>query len=376
MYPISIFDNTLTLLGIIDDYEYLKFHFKYRSVDNFSLKVNRYKNNVSYLELGNIIAVYINGTYRAGIIESKELSLNPDGKISESYSIVGRGLDGLLAERIAMYATATGTGYDSQNTYGETAMRYYVDKNCISSADTDRNYSLLELEADQNRGANVKYDARFQRLDEILEDICLATGLGWEITLDTTNKKFKLHIYEGKDRSWENGVNSVVVFSPEFGNIKLLGYRTSRINSKNVAYVAGQGEANLRDVDIVTKGSASFTDTSRREFFIDARDLDSTDKMLQRGNERLAEVGEETVVEMENLNTASYRFGYEFDLGDIVTVIYPDIVEMDARIIEAIMEITPEEGISNKLVIGRTYPDLISTTLKNIIKNTSPEIRR
>jgi len=375
MYPVSIFDSSLTLLGIIDNYEYLKFHFKHRTIDNFQININRYKNNVSYLELGNIIAVYINGSYRSGIIESKELTLTEEGKISESYTIIGRGLDGLLAERIALYATDSGTGYDSQSGYAETLMRHYVNVNCISSANTDRNYSLLELEADQERGGSVKYDGRFQYISEIEEEISLASGLGWEITLDTDNKKFKFHVYEGKDRSWENGVNSVVCFSPEFGNIKLLGFRTSRINSKNVAYVAGQGEANLRDVDEVTKDAGSFTDTGRREFLIDARDLDTTDKMLQRGNERLAEVGEETVIEMENLNTDAYRFGYEYDLGDIITVKYPEIVEMDARIIEVIMEITEREGMINKIVVGRTYPDIISI-LKNENKNMYPEIRR
>jgi len=78
---------------------------------------------------------------------------------------------------------------------------------------------------------------------------------------------------------------------------------------------------------------------------------------------------------MENLNTDAYRFGYEYDLGDIITVKYPEIVEMDARIIEVIMEITEREGMINKIVVGRTYPDIISI-LKNENKNMYPEIRR
>lgn len=376
MYPISIFDSGLTIKGIIDNYQYLKWNFKYRKVDNFEFTVNRYKKNVDLLQEGNIVAVYINGAYSAGIIELKELTLTGEGKISEDYHILGRGLDGLLAERTALYNTDSGDGYDSQSDIAETVMRHYVDVNCISSSDSNRNYNLLELEADQIRGSAVKYDARFQYLSELLEELSLASGLGWGVVLDSKNKKLKFRIYQGTDRSWENGVNSPVIFSPEFGNIELLGFRESRINSKNVNYVGGQGEAAARTVIEVSKNGDNFTDINRREFFTDARDLDAVDKLQQRGNERLEEAGEKIVLEMENLSTGPFEYGIDFHLGDIVTTRYPDIVEMNARVIESILEITAGEGISNKLVIGRNYPDLISLLTMDINKNINPEIRR
>ena len=375
MYPISVFDSSLTLKGIIDDYEYLKFNFRYRTVDNFTLKINRYKNNTDYLIKGAIIATYINGKYRAGIIESKDLSLNDKGKISEVYTINGRGLDGLMANRIALYATDSGTGYDSQNGKAETIMKHYVDVNCVSSAIASRNYSLLEIETDTALGDTILYEARFQYLHDILEEISLVSNLGWDIWLDVPNKKFKFKVYAGVDRSWNNGVNSPVVFSPENGNIKLVGYYESLLNSKNVAYVGGQGEANLRDVDEVAKDAGTYTDLNRREIFIDARDLDTTAKMLVRGNEKLAELGEENSIEIENINTEYYRFGYEYDVGDIVTIKYPDIIEVDARILEVALEITPNDGLTNKIIIGREFPDLISYIKQNN-SNISPEIRR
>ena len=384
MYPISIFDSTIKLLGIIDDYEYLGWSFKYRTVDSFDLKINRYKNNVEHLQHGNIIAVYINGAYRAGFVESKELRLTQDGKISETWHIGGRGLDGLMSERLAMYDTgfyfAYGAGWDVQSDIAETVMKHYVCVNCTEclddgTGDTNRNYLLLDVKPDLLRGPNVKYDARFQSIDEILEDLSLASGLGWEITLDAVNKRYKFDVLQGLDRSWGNGVNSPVVFSPEFGNIKLLGYKSSNLDSKNVAFVAGQGEAKQREIEEVSKDDLIYTDTDRREYFIDARDLDDSDKLIQRGYERLAESGESEIVEMENLNTENYRFGYEYDSGDIVTVRYPDIVTMNARIIEVIMEITPENLMQNKIIIGRQYPDLISI-MKEKDKNILPELRR
>jgi len=374
---VSIFDNTLTKLGILEDYEYLKWVFKYRNFGNFKLNVNRYKFNTEYLSKGNILALYVAGYYRAAIIESIEIGLDEKGKLSENYTIMGRGLGGLLAERGAMEGVSEDTGYDSQDTFAETAMRHYINLNCMDADDANRNYSLLYLEdPDGERGGNIEYDARFQQgISEILEDLSLASGLGWEIVLDPDNKRFVFQIIEGVDRSSGNGENSVVMFSPKFGNIRLLSYTDSNLNSKNVAYVAGQGEAAARTVVEVAKDGGTYTDMDRREFIIDGRDLDSEAKLTQRGNERLADLGEEKILEIENLSTGPFSYGEDFYLGDIATVVYPDIVEADLRMIESIIEISPEKLIQNKLVFGKQYPDIININ-ENKNKNFYPEVRR
>jgi len=373
---LTIFDSTLTRIGVLEDYEYLYWVFRYRKPGNFKLTINRYKPNTEYLVKGNILALYVAGYYRAAIIESVEIGLTDKGKISENYSITGRDLGGLLSERVALHSTASGTGYDSQNTYASTVMRHYVNVNCMDAADTDRNYSLLYLEdPDPEAGGNIKYDARFQVISELLEEISLASGIGWEVVLDPTNKKLVFLNIIGLDRSFENGANSVVMFSPKFGNIKLISYSDSSINSKNVAYVAGQGEANARDVDEVTYLAAEYIGTARREIFIDARDLDEAAKMTQRGNERLTELGETKVIEIENLAAGPFSYGEDFYLGDIVTVDYPGIVTADVRVIESIIEITPQSLIQNKLTFGKTYPDLININ-NSINKNFYPEVRR
>ena len=372
---ITIFDTSLTRIGIIEDYEYLRWNFRYRTIDDFELKINRYKPNTEYLIKNNILSLYVAGYHRAAMIESIELSLTQEGKISEVYTIRGRGLDNLLAERIALHNTASGTGYDSQNTYAETAMRHYVNVNCMDATDTDRNYSFLYLADDLERGGNIKYDARFQTIAEILEEISLISGLGWSVVLDPTNKRLVFQVLEGLDRSFGNGENSTVMFSPKFGNIQLISYRNSSVGSKNVNYTAGQGEAQERTVVKVTKDDETYTGLSRREILTDARDLDTADKLTQRGQGRLAELGEEIMLEMENLQTGPFKFGEDFDLGDIVTIEYPDIISADVRVLESQIEISADKGIQNKLILGREFPDLINIRkIEN--KNIAPEIRR
>ena len=47
---------------------------------------------------------------------------------------------------------------------------------------------------------------------------------------------------------------------------------------------------------------------------------------LTQEGRRLAELGDETMIEMENLSTGPFRFGEDFGFRDIVTIEYPDII--------------------------------------------------
>jgi hypothetical protein len=373
---LTVFDSSFTPLGLLEDYKLLLWNFRYRSVDDFTLYINRYNSNTDLLARGNIIALYIAGYYRAAMIEQIRLTLDQEGKISENYEIKGRGLDGLLMERIALHNVSTGTGYDTQDTYAESAMRHYVNYNCMDATDSDRNYDFLYLVDDEQRGGNVKYNARFQMISEILEEIGLISGLGWGVILDPNNKRLILEITEGLDRSFGNtDGNSPVTFSSKFGNIKVLDYMESSINSKNVVYVAGQGEANLRTIEVVTKDSETYTGLNRREFLADARDLETTDKLALRGLGRLEEKGDEIVVEIENLQAGPFKFGSDFNLGDIITAEHPEIVSANLRIIESQLQISANNLIQNNLILGKEYPDLFKITKQNN-KNIYPEVRK
>jgi hypothetical protein len=370
MYPILVFDENLNYLTQIDDYEYLRWNRRWRKQHAWEIQINRYKKNVQHLLPGYFIAVQRGGQWRSGRIELKEIGLDENGKISENWKVQGFSY-GLFNHRLALHNTSSGTGYDAQSDVAERVMRHYVNVNVINPVDLDRIVPFLELNADLGRGIIVKTRARFQTLSQVLEDISLASGVGWETTIDLNNKKFVFNILEGRDLTPSQGVNPPVIFSPEFDNVKMLGYRYSTLDSKNLAYVGGQGSAATRT--IVQVGNAS--GINRREFFIDARDLETTEQLTQRGNEKLAELGEELVMEVENLPNGPFKYLIDFDLGDIVHVNYPDIGSMDSRIIEVVEEITPELGETHKLIVGREWPDLINV-IRNDRRNYETEVRR
>lgn len=370
MYPIKVFDSDFTFLGEIDDYEYLQWNRRYRKFDSVNLEINRYKKHADKLQKGNIIVIERNEKFRAAIIRQRELGLDDTGKISETWKIVAQCAGKYLSSRLALHLTNTGTGYDTQNDIAETVMKHYVDVNMINDTDTNRNIPNLIIAADQMRGANIKYNARFQHLDILMEELSLISGLGWEVYADIEQKKFIFDVIEGKDRTAGQTVNAPVIFSPEFDNVKMLEYFESDLNVKNVAYVAGQGEAQDRAVAEVSEGS--FSGYARHETFVDARDLE--DNLEQRGLERLSETKEEVALEFQILPYSNFKYLVDYDLGDIVTVVCPGIAEMNSRIIEISEEYTVD-GELLSLVTGAEIPDLIKL-IKLDRKNTLTEVYR
>lgn len=369
---ISIFDSDLNKVAIIDDYEYLSFVRNLRRPNSFELHINRYKNGTEYLVIGNFISIFKGGAYRIWRIESREIELT-DGKGSESWVIRGRSLAGVFDDRLCLNKitnSSTG-GYDEITGPIETVMKYYVNVEVVNPTDTNRAIPNYVIATDQGRGVTITTSARLQTLTELLETISYSNGIGYLVYYDLPNKKFVFEIIDGKDRSVGNGVNAPVLFSPDFDNIKTLRFRDSILGVKNYAIVGGQGDGKDRSFQYV----GTETGFDRRELFVDARDLDNDPALIVRGIERLAEFEEELILEFDHTQTGPFEYEVDYDLGDIVTIVYPNIAQMDARIVKIDEYFTNEQGHTFTITVGGTYPDLISITRKDA-KNIGPEIRR
>ena len=364
--PLRVYERsgtTLVLKAVIDAYEVIEWTRRWRAPGSWQAVISRYATGAEELREGRYISLPRRGQHLVGIIESIEGQMTDEGEISESWTVAGRDLGAILHGRVCLHGTNTGTGYDEQiGVVGETAMRHYVDVNAISPTDPGRAIPGLDLMlVDQGRGAEVTVRARFQGLPEILESIALQTGLGWDVIYSFDTDEFLFDVLEGADRSAE------ILLSPRLGNCLVSGYRASLPDSPTLAIVAGQGEAELRE--IVEVGTATGWD--RREVFIDARDLDDPDALTARGEEKLAEVGETTTLEIEYIPTPTYRYRTDFDLGDIVSAEYPGVCTMQARIVTV-----TEQYPSGKITIGlgKEWPDLVS--LLRSVKRDNAEMRR
>lgn len=371
LLPLEIYNSSMVYQGIIDSYLYFRHTQNWFDVDTFEFQINRYATGVSVIAVGGFIRYTHNSSSHIGIIERLERVLGPDGKSSENWLVSGRGIESILSQRLATYATATGTGYHTVSAASATdAMRLYVNYNCIDSTKCGASRVITGLTLDGAPVADatsVTYSARFQVLTDILYDIATQTGLSYYLLWSGTGLNFTFKMRKGTDRS------ATVTISPDFDNVKSFNYLLTNAELRNTAYVGGIGTVNTRDVDIVYEGSEP-TGWSRRETWLEASDCLDTAAMLARGTSYLKTTGVQTVLEAVYNESNTFKYGTDFNLGDTITVVFPGIVTTTGQIVSA-TEKFDGNGVLTTLTIGRVYPTLAGV-MKTYQKQVSAQVRR
>ncbi|NBI30730.1 siphovirus ReqiPepy6 Gp37-like family protein [Chengkuizengella marina] len=381
MKPIRVLTPQLEILAEIDDYESLIFSREWHGVGEFELHINKHKNHTDKLLKGNLILLG-SDLHKVGIIKHREIGLNESGKQSETWSIKGFELKGVVGQRITVPPSHTAYDYKQGDT--ETVIKHYVDKNIVNPDDMNRKISMLDLATNQNRGQSIVWQSRYKGLADEVNVISMASEIGWGVHLNFEQMKWIFDTYEGRDLTVNQSQNPPVIFSPEFDSLKSIQFTESDFNYRNTTYVAGQGTGvNRRIVEV-----GELQDLERIETFIDARDVAETDEneqsipeqdiissLNERGLQKLQEFSQEQFLEGQILIHSPFKYKIDYDLGDMVTVQNKDWgVTMDARITE-ITEIYEPTGIHLEATFGNAQPTLISK-LKQELGQIEGEIKR
>ena len=245
---------------------------------------------------------------------------NPEG----TWIITGSDDSIILGERLAYPTpttadvTAQTSAYDS--VYDETtstAMYGYVERNLVTGvAPSARAVTGLVLAADTSLGTTVTKSARFNVLGELLTELAVVDGLGFDIKQQDYDLVFS--VYQPVDRSLE--------IRMDIANNTLsktsYGYAAPGVTR---AIVAGQGQAEDRTfVEVTTTDSTSAQAlwARRIENFIDQRNTDVPEELTQAGLERLAEAGNTiTSVDVVPSSDTTMRPFVDWNLGDRVGVV-------------------------------------------------------
>ena len=388
MKPVSIriFTPDIAQLAVIENYESLIHMRSFHGIGDLELRINRYKNYTDTLQKGNVIVVG-NDKHKTYKIEHREIELDQEGKATENWLIKALELKAVTGDRITL--PPSHTAYDNRSARAETVMKHYVNRNVITPVDSKRKIPQLLLAPDLNRGPHINWQSRFKNLAEDLAEISLVSGIGWGVRVDYDLRKWIFDVSEGRDLTANQDVHSPVIYSPQFDNIKTMHYVDSDLNYRNTAYVAGQGEGVLRRV--IELGQAS--GLARKELFVDARDVseetdiegedpvprppqDIINDLISRGNQKLAELIQETFLESQIMTHSTFKYEKDWDLGDIVTVQYKDWgVTLDARITEVKEIYEPDNDVQIEVVFGNSRPTLIQK-IKQELSQISGEVRR
>lgn len=352
MMPLRIIDYGFNILAEIDDYQSLVFTRKYNKAGEFELHINMNKNNADKLQKDNII-ILGNNSHKVGIIRHREIKVDDNNQQGEQLVVKGSTLSSIIGRRITI--PPSDKAYDTFNAAAESVMKHYVDKNCISPADSKRVIDNLILNKDLGRGVPVNWHSRLKQLDEEVEAISNLSELGWEVYIDLNNKEFVFDVVQGRDLRAIQDILPPVIFSIDFDNIRSQQYIDSSIGYKNKGYIGGQGEGENRDIVEVGGAVSGF---SRMETFIDAGDLKDGDDLQQKGVEKLKENPEIQTFEAEVLNN-TFKYGKDWDVGDVVTVKNKKWnVTLDSRITE-VKETYEASGFKLEATFGNNIPTLI-----------------
>ena len=351
MNNIYVLTPDFKLEGIIDEYVSIIWRPSYYEVGDFEiylgatdkainlLQKNRYVVRSSDISVENGITTY------EKVMVIKNIQLITDVENGDFLCVTGRELKFLLHQRIVWKQT---------NLTGkvENALRRLVNENAIAPTDNNRIIPNLVLGVSSGLTDTIEKQVTGDYLDKAITEICIAYNYGWDIFI--TNNKLVFVVYAGLDRSYEQTDRPYVVFSDEFENLYNTDYQLFTEEYANTTLIGGEGEGLERVYTTINNYNSGL---NRYETFTDARDISSNKGsedeidsatylklLLERGRENLATLSYTEGFSGEILSNVAFKYGKDFFIGDIVTVINNYGIQKNVRVLSAI-ESEDETGV-------------------------------
>lgn len=296
---IRIYNPTLELQGVIDEFSSLIWLRRYQSPGEFELRTPYAAESKRLLIPENIVQRYDGAeTVDAAVIEN--ISMTADEIV-----IKGRFLESYLERRLIKDTTYyTGNAEDSMR-------RIVSDMVPIP---------LLSLGADRGIPETLTFQATYKSVLSIISKACKATGLGFRIRPDFTARALYFEVYKGADRTSSSAAK--VIFSEKYDNLlreqytydstqlRTKAFASQLINDVRRVYSVGGGTGlGLREVHTSTQ-----VDTNGRT------DAEIEASMKTQGQRAL---DAKTIRESFTFSTnadSPFLYRSDYDVGDLVHV--------------------------------------------------------
>lgn len=305
---------------IVDTYESLIWTERYSSLGDFELFTSVDETLLSTLQINYIL--WNKDSKKCMFVEDREI--DTDVEIGPKLRVTGRSLESILNRRIIWNAT-TLTGSL------QLAVKKLIDENIISPTIANRKIDNFRFKLSEDPAIlDLTIEEYFfgENLYDVVEVICLVYGLGFRVTLMDDNW-FEFELYSGVDRSYDQDVNPPVIFSPRFENLINSNYVESNKMLRTTAFVYSDSSTAVVEKEEVSG-------LGRREMFVDAGYVESSDQLPQKGEEELAQNTIFKSFEGEIETQQLYRYGEDFDIGDIVQITNEYGLESKVRITEIV----------------------------------------
>jgi hypothetical protein len=278
------------------------------------------------------------------------------------WEIEGRD-DSIILSQTALYPKPTNldvtlqtTAYDTFIGKAESAIKHYVKANIGADAPVGRKINNLIIEADSLLGNTLTTSARFNPANEFIGKIASTSGLGYKLEQVNDNLVFK--VYAPLDLS---GTIRMDVYNNQLAKTEYL-YKAPLATR---IIVGGKGAAEQRTFKEVTTSEslAAEAEWGRRiEVFKDNRSTTDDDELIQAGLEVLVKEGKTlTSVVITPSDYITMRYGFDWNLGDIISVMVND-TEIK-QVVTQVGILVNNAGVTLKINVG----DQIKTDLESTL---------
>lgn len=368
-------DDKFEPIGGINEFTSLIWPDKFNGYTTFELNAPITPENKNLIKTDNVL--WCGGDVAAKI---EIITFDKNDKGEKVFKVKGRTLEQILTTRIIW-----GT-YNCVNKYSSAAMYEIVQNQCVNPSDSYRKIPFLECAKDEQLGKIVSLQKTGGEVYDAIESIAKDSDLGFDILFKPKEKKLIFKVIEGVDRTITQQINEdskFVFFSTELEDILSSSYYTNNQDVKTLAYVAGEGEG--IDRKHIVSGNSASKGFSRKEMYIDARDVQSkisnddgstttmnvdeyNDLLNDRGMEKLAtcEVIETFEAKMRVVGEIQYVYGIDYFKGDKV-IVQDD--ELGVQVVAKITEVTEnyDDEYELELTFGYSYPTLIQKVKQRIV---------
>lgn len=370
MIELYVFNLQFEPVGEISAYKSLEIERNYDKVSKLILRIASSSEVNELLKHDNILTTQDNPNY-GYIIEHFDYTDEDETEIEiHAYS-----LNYMLSWR----------SIDIQRRYSgnvEDLIKYFILMNVITPDNPNRILPNLRLAA--NSGINIE-DESTKTGGEVIGhvfEICNKHEMSIDILLNHKDKKFDVYTWQGVDRCTQQTINPHVIFSKEYDNIINQKYIHNKVDYRNTAIVAGEGEGIERKQVVTNDHLSGF---NRRELYVDARDLQSEysddddnkktmtpaeyeDALKIRGDEKLSDYQIIETFESEVDMYSQFTYGIDYKLGDRVSVRNDEIQRiMHPRVISATLT-SNKEGVTLGINFGSNIPTILEKIIKKVNK--------
>lgn len=344
---INVLNDSFEKIAETDDYVSLMWCKRYNDFGGLDLEVPATIENLQLFKKG----YYITRNDDDAIFRITNIELSTNDADSENTLVIG-GADclSILNQRIN---TDVSYKNDTQilNVFegsAENYIRELIDNNFISPVNLNRKVSNLVL---GNNNGFLEVVKKAKDFDVVGEEVLLvskANYFGCKISF--INKNLVFNLYKGANRSVDQDINPPIVFSPEYDNLISSKYAVDESDVKNaiIPYLGNDdtSDKHQNGWDILSDEiTNNKTGLNRYEIKVDIKDVfdNLENKVISSFDEGFKTIinnnltNAKTKVSFEGeVDSNSYKYKIDWNLGDVVTVENEFGVKANARIIEIV----------------------------------------